>query len=298
MDMVLTLVSQNAIADDFIISLTQELAHHGAQETDRTALNDHTSALDIFLNASNPDALFQPIKKRCIPAKIDFAIQPSTDNRRKKLLVSDMDSTMIANETLSEILTDVGLRKEAKELKGKRLTGEMTYEETLAARIKLLKGQPVSIFSDNVKNDVIYNPGGSTLVKTMKANGAFTALVTSGWTASADLVADHIGFERVFGNVALTEDGTLTGEAQHPVQGTQSKLIHLNTLCQELNLEIEQAVAVGDGFNDAQMIKAAGLGVGYKVIDLPDHHANAEVHTTDHTALLYFQGYREDEFIS
>lgn len=219
-------------------------------------------------------------------------------HRRKRLLVADMDSTVIEQECIDEIGDLLGIKPQVAEITEQAMRGDIPFEAALRKRVALLRGVPRKRIAALADTRVSEMPGARTLVRTMRANGGFTSLVSGGFTLLADEIGRRIGFDEVHANTLLFNGDTLTGAVAEPLFGPQSKLQTLIDLRERLGLEPDEVLAVGDGANDIAMLRAAGLGVAFrakpKVIDM----AAAHVEHGDLTALLYLQGYREDELVA
>jgi phosphoserine phosphatase len=227
---------------------------------------------------------------------IDTVVQPLA-HRRKRLLVADMDSTMIGQECIDELADFVGLKAHVAAITERAMRGEIEFEPALRERVALLRGLPSTVIEDVIAQRVRMTPGARTLVATMRANGAHTCLVSGGFTAFTGRVAAMIGFDESHGNALLINDGgKLTGAVAEPVLGREAKLAMLIELRDRLGLAPAQTLAVGDGANDLAMIMQAGLGVAYRAKPAVAAAAAARIDHGDLTALLYLQGYRREEF--
>lgn len=218
-------------------------------------------------------------------------------NRKKRLLVSDMDSTMIREECIDELGEAAGMGQAIRAITMRAMAGELDFEASLIARVALLKNLPTSVIASILATRIHYMPGGGTLVATMKAHGAFTALVSGGFHAFADPIGAHIGFDLVQANHLFADGDSLTGDVSRPILGSESKRDILDALSTEHGLGRADTLAVGDGANDAAMIQAAGLGVAFHAKPLLQSLADARINHGDLTALLYLQGYSSDEFV-
>jgi phosphoserine phosphatase len=227
--------------------------------------------------------------------KVD-AVVVASDGRRKKLLVADMESTMIANEMLDELAEFLGLREKIAGITRRAMNGEIDFADALRERVGLLKGLPVGKL-DEAARRIRYTPGGATLVATMKQQGAFCALVSGGFTYFTGPVRDRLGFELDAANRLQHDGKTLSGTVEPPILGTEAKLATLRQLAQERSLPLSAAVTVGDGANDLPMLQAAGLGVAFRAKPAVAAQVQAQIDHGDLTALLYLQGYRRNEFI-
>ena len=227
-------------------------------------------------------------------AGIDAVVLP-TEGRRKRLLVADMESTMIHNEMLDELADFLGLREKIAGITARAMNGEIDFAGALEERVGLLKGLPVGRLGEAATR-IRYMPGGATLIATMQKHGAYCALVSGGFTYFTAMVRAALGFDVDAANV-LEHDGTaLAGTVARPILGKEAKLTTLQRLAGERGLTAGDAVSVGDGANDLPMLKAAGLGVAYHAKPAVAAEVLARIDHGDLTALLYLQGYRRSDF--
>jgi phosphoserine phosphatase len=227
---------------------------------------------------------------------IDIVVQPIA-LRRKKLFLADMDSTMIGQECIDELADFVGLKAHVAGITERAMRGEIEFEPALRERVALLKNMPVSVVDEVLKQRITPTPGGRELVMTMRANGAYTCLISGGFTLFTNAVAGMIGFQENRANELMVFDGKLTGEVTEPILGRATKLATLVELRESFDLDEIDTLVTGDGANDLGMIEAAGLGVAYHAKPAVAAAAAARVDYGDLTALLYIQGYRRDEFV-
>ena len=225
---------------------------------------------------------------------VDVVVQPSAD-RRKRLLVADMDSTMIGQECVDELADKVGLKSRIAAITERAMNGEIAFEPALRERVALLRGLPLKIIDEVLAERIRVSPGALALVHTMRAHGAYTCLVSGGFTLFTDAVAAMIGFDENRANRLIVEAGRIAG-VEEPILGRDGKLAALLDLTEKLGLAHEHTLAVGDGANDLAMLKAAGLGVAYRAKPKVAASAHARIDHGDLTALLYIQGYRREEF--
>jgi phosphoserine phosphatase len=226
---------------------------------------------------------------------IDIVVQPQAF-RRKKLFLADMDSTMIGQECIDELADFAGLKAHVAGITERAMRGEIEFEPALRERVALLKGMPVSVVDEVLAKRITPTPGGRELVMTMRAHGAYTCLISGGFTLFTNAVAAMIGFEENRANELLVADGKLTGEVREPILGRAAKLATLIELRESFDLDNLDTLVVGDGANDLGMIQDAGLGVAYRAKPAVAAAA-ARIDHGDLTALLYAQGYRRDEFV-
>ena len=227
---------------------------------------------------------------------IDIVVQPQAF-RRKKLFLADMDSTMIGQECIDELADFAGLKAHVAGITERAMRGEIEFEPALRERVALLKGMPVSVVDEVLAKRITPTPGGRELVMTMRAHGAYTCLISGGFTLFTNAVAAMIGFQENRANELLVADGKLTGEVREPILGRAAKLATLIELRESFDLDNLDTLVVGDGANDLGMIQDAGLGVAYRAKPAVAAAAAARIDHGDLTALLYAQGYRRDEFV-
>jgi phosphoserine phosphatase len=231
-------------------------------------------------------------------AALDVVVQPASE-RRKALFLTDMDSTMIGQECIDELADYVGVKKRVAAITERAMRGEIEFAPALRERVALLKGLPASVVDDVIADRIRLTPGARTLVATMRKNGAYTCLVTGGFSLFTARIAAMLGFDENRANTLILDaDGRLTGEVAEPIFGRESKLATLIELTRRLGLAPDATLAAGDGANDIAMIQAAGLGVAYHAKPKVAQAAAARIDHGDLTALLYAQGYRREEFVS
>ncbi len=228
---------------------------------------------------------------------MDVALLPA-QNRRKRLLISDMDSTIIGQECLDELADFAGLKAEVSAITERAMRGELDFEGALTTRVAMLKGLDLSALQDAYDARISLNTGAKTLVETMKAQGAMTVLVSGGFTFFTQRVAEEAGFAAHRGNTLIDDGTALTGEVGMPILGREAKLSALDAFSAAADLSRADAVALGDGANDLTMIKAAGLGIAYKAKPIVAAEAHAAINHTDLHTALFFQGYHADEFVT
>ncbi len=227
---------------------------------------------------------------------IDIVVQPQAA-RRKKLFLADMDSTMIGQECIDELADFAGLKAHAAGITERAMRGEIEFEPALRERVALLKGMPVSVVDEVLKTRIKPTPGGRELVMTMRAHGAYTCLISGGFTLFTNAVAAMIGFQENRANVLVVRDGEFSGEVTEPILGRAAKLQTLIDLTESFDLDDIDTLVTGDGANDLGMIQNAGLGVAYHAKPAVAAAAAARIDHGDLTALLYAQGYHRDEFV-
>ena len=230
-------------------------------------------------------------------APVDFAIQDA-ETRRKKLLIADMDSTMIGQECIDELAAEVGLKDRVATITARAMNGEIAFEPALRERVALLKGLPVSVIDEVIAKRITLTPGGRELIATMKAKGFYTALVSGGFTVFTSRIAAMLGFDENRANLLLDADGKLTGEVAEPILGKQAKVDALIEISERLGISPEEAMAVGDGANDLGMLHLSGAGVALHAKPAVAAEARIRIDHGDLTALLYLQGYRKSDFVT
>ena len=226
---------------------------------------------------------------------VDVFVQKA-EGRRKRLLLADMDSTMIGQECIDELAAEVGLKDHIAAITERAMRGEIAFEPALRERVSALRCLPVAAIRRVIDERITLTPGGRTLVMTMKAHGAHCALVSGGFTHFTSTIAQMIGFDENHANTLEADGDLLAGTVREPILGKDAKLAHLKRLTAELGLDPSETMAVGDGANDLAMIKASGLGVAYHAKPAVAAEAAARIDHGDLTALLYLQGYRAEDF--
>ncbi|MGK7867784.1 phosphoserine phosphatase SerB [Falsiroseomonas sp. E2-1-a20] len=227
-------------------------------------------------------------------APVDAIAQPA-EGRRKRLLVADMDSTIVTSETLDELAAYAGLKNEIATITRRSMNGELDFAQALHERVGMLRGLDVAALEGTWAQTEMM-PGAATLVATMRAHGAVCCLASGGFTFFTGRVADRLGFDHHVSNTLLIKDGKLTGKVAEPVFDRNAKLATLTRLATENALPMAATLAVGDGANDLDMIGAAGLGIAYHAKPVVAAAARARVDHNDLLALLFAQGYRRGEF--
>jgi phosphoserine phosphatase len=255
-------------------------------------------AADIACKA---DAVPQTIEARLREAltgvPVDLVVQEA-EGRRKHLFLADMDSTMIGQECIDELADFVGAKSRVAEITERAMRGEIAFEPALRERVLLLKGLPEAIVDEVIRDRLTLTSGGPTLVRTMRANGAYTALVSGGFTLFTARIGATIGFDEHHANLLVVKDGCLTGEVAEPIVGKEAKRANLVRLRLAKGLASSDTMAVGDGANDLAMLGEAALGVAYRAKPAVAAAARMRVEHGDLTALLYAQGYLVSEFLA
>jgi phosphoserine phosphatase len=296
MDSVLTLIAADSAA--LIPKLLETLA---------TRLRDAGAGIGAFawlapnrachlpFDRLTPQRTHEIARATLADLPVDFYAQP-TAGRRKRLLIADMDSTIVTTETLDELAAEAGLKDVIAEITMRSMRGEIDFSQALIERVAMLADLPETALAKTAAATHLMS-GAKTLVQTMKANGAFTALVSGGFKYFTSRIAAQVGFDLDLANDLAIADGRLTGELAGPILDKDGKLNALRTLTAERGLTVADAVTVGDGANDLPMLLAAGLGVAYHGKPLLKEQVRAQINHNDLTALLFLQGYKADEFV-
>lgn len=228
---------------------------------------------------------------------VDMVLQPM-EGRRKKMLLADMDSTMIRQECIDELAAEAGVGPRVAEITARAMNGELDFDGALRERVALLKGLDVSVITHVLNKRIHLMPGGPVLLATMKANGAYAALVSGGFTAFTAAIAAKLGFDENRANTLCAENGKLTGAVGHPILGREAKVEALHDITARLGLAPEDVLAVGDGANDLGMLQLAGTGVALHAKPTVQAQAKHRINHGDLTALLYLQGYGVTDFVT
>ncbi|MEM9059801.1 MAG: phosphoserine phosphatase SerB [Pseudomonadota bacterium] len=278
---VLTASPEAGLSDAQIAEASGQIAGAGAPKRLSASAAEIASPAPVSLEIANVDV-------NCVPAT----------GRRKRLLIADMDSTMIPVECIDEVADFAGVREQVVAITEPAMRGEISFEDALRARVALMKGLPAARLQTVYDERVSLNPGARTIVQTMRANGAHAALVSGGFTFFTERVAEAAGFHENRANVLTIEDGVLTGTVHDPILGREAKVDALNEITGRLGIAHGDALALGDGANDLGMIGAAGLGVAYHAKPVVAEAADCSIRHGDLSAILYLQGYSEDEFVT
>ncbi len=253
-------------------------------------------AVEVPVPPARLEAARDFVRERVLPLPLDWALLPAA-RRRKRLLVCDMDSTVITVECVDELAERAGVRARVAAITRRAMAGDLVFEEALAERVRLLAGLPLAEVDRVIRERVRLAAGARTLVATMRAHGAFCALVSGGFTEFTRVVRIAAGFDMDRANRLEVRLGRLTGRLLPPVLGRDAKRETLVELAAHLGLAAAETCAVGDGANDMAMIEAAGLGVGFRPQARVREVADAVIEHGDLTTLLYFQGFRAEEIV-
>jgi phosphoserine phosphatase len=255
--------------------------------------------LAVDLAVDGPDGHAAALAEIIGDAPIDHVVQ--TDDgpevRRKAILLADMDSTMIRQECIDELAAEAGIKDKVAAITARAMNGEIEFEGALRERVALLEGLPLEVIDTVIAERIELMPGGQDLVRTMAANGAHCALVSGGFTHFTARIADMVGFHEHRANRLIHADGKLTGEVAEPILGKKAKADALIEIAERLGVGTDRAIAVGDGANDLAMLEMAGAGVALHAKPSVAAKAGMRIDHGDLTALLFIQGYREDEIV-
>jgi len=253
-------------------------------------------ACDCLLPESGDPANIETMIREILTSlPIDVVVQEQ-NSRRRKALIADMDSTMIEQECIDELAAEAGLKEAVSNITIRAMNGEIPFEPALKERVALLKGLSVDVVEQVLNDRITLTPGGKELVTTMKSNGAYTALVSGGFTHFTKRIAEILGFNENRANILCEQDGLLNGTVEQPILGMEAKVVALNEIADQQGLLTSDFMAVGDGANDLGMIQAAGAGVALHAKPTVSKAAKIKIDHGDLTALLYIQGYRKTEF--
>ncbi|MGR9164424.1 phosphoserine phosphatase SerB [Rhizobium leguminosarum] len=288
------------VANPSNLVLTSEIAEQAAEAVNASGLYWLADgvACDIALrDGTDAQAAEANILAVISNAPIDLVIQEQ-ETRRKKLLIADMDSTMIGQECIDELAAEVGLKEKVATITARAMNGEIAFEPALRERVALLKGLPISVVDEVIAKRITLTPGGPELLATMKSKGHYTALVSGGFTVFTSRIAATLGFDENRANTLLEDGGILSGFVAEPILGKQAKVDALNEISARLGISPEEAIAVGDGANDLGMLHLAGSGVALHAKPAVAAEAQMRINHGDLTALLYIQGYRKTDFVT
>ncbi len=286
-----TLIAKDRLSGGDISAASDALAAAGAAPYGRSWIEDD-KACDLLFSA---DPAVARSALEGLLADVDVIVQ-GEGSRRRRLLVADMDSTMIPVECIDELADYAGLKAEVAAVTERAMRGEMPFETALTERVALLAGLDEAAIDRCRAERVRMTPGARALVRTMKRSGALTILVSGGFTRFAEPVAAELGFDRVIANRLGAMAGALDGTVARPILGAEGKRMALLDAATELGLRPDESLAVGAGANDVPMLKEAGLGIAYHAKPAAAAAADASIVHNDLTALLYAQGWASHEW--
>lgn len=262
---------------------------------------DHAVRLSNVATDIYCEGVPQQVRMRAIAtlegAPVDVVVQP-VEGRRKALLISDMDSTLIGQECIDELAAVHDLKPRVAAITERAMRGELDFAQALTERVGLLAGIPETSVETLLATVITLSPGAATMVATLRAHGVRTVLVSGGFTSFAEPVARRLGMEVAYANRLLVADGVLSGKVGEPILGADAKRERLLSECAALAIDPSAAVALGDGANDLAMIRLAGLGLAYRAKPKVAAEADAEIRHADLTAVLYAQGINEADFVT
>ena len=294
MNNVLTLIAAPHGLDESTVSHVEATLRGAGAATGMLDWLSYRTAVDLpFDDLPLEDAVDLAVES-FEDAPIDAVAQPA-EGRRKMLLVADMESTIIENEMLDELADEVGIRDQIADITARAMNGELDFAGALRERVGLLAGLEVAAL-ERAESRIRLMPGSTELVATMRAHGAFCALVSGGFTYYTERIAQRLGFDFQQANQLEITDGALSGAVVEPILGRDAKRERLIALAKDRALPLEATMAVGDGANDLAMLEVAGMGIAYRAKPVVARTARARIDHADLTALLYIQGYREEEF--
>ena len=254
-------------------------------------------AVDLPFGNLDPEqaetAVRAALRQQMDGVPLDLVAQP-LGGRHKRLLLADMESTVIANEMLDELAEILELGPHIAEVTARAMNGEVDFAAALRERVALLRGKPATSLEEAARR-IRVNPGARELVATMRGNGAFTALVSGGFRVFSGRVRAELGFDLDIANELALDGGEIAGSVREPVLGREAKLAALRMLAADRGMPLAETLAVGDGANDLPMLEAAGLGIAFHAKPAVVERARHRIDHADLTALLYVQGYREEE---
>ncbi len=297
MNFILTLVSSHSgalLSTGHMALVYQFFNNHHISLTENPVWLEKNKAADIGLTDKPSPTHLKQLHDLLAADRIDCFIQSASLPRQKKLLVADMDSTMVEGETLDDLAAHCGLKEKISAITARAMKGDLDFKEALRARVAMLKDLPEVALKETL-SEIKLMKGAKTLVQTMKHNNALCVLVSGGFTFFTGAIAWQIGFDAHHGNSLGLHDGALTGTVEGEILDRDSKVAFLKDYTQKQGIDLSETLAVGDGANDLDMLSIAGLGVGYHPKPLLKEKLDNLVLHGDLTALLYAQGYKGEE---
>ena len=289
------LIADHATLESALDTASAALADKGWPVAEATMLDFCGDVLQISMAGGDAAQVRAILSDAFAPSDLLLSAGPIVVPH---LFVSDMDSTMIGQECIDELAAEVGLKPKVAEITARAMNGEIEFEPALRERVALLKGLPLSVIGDVIEKRITLAAGGPELVATMRANGAYTALVSGGFTLFTGPVAEKIGFDEHRSNILETDGDVLSGTVSEPILGKQAKVDALVEITERLGISTDEAIAVGDGANDLGMLELAGSGVAVHAKPSVAAQARFRIDHGDLTALLYLQGYRKTDFVT
>ncbi len=299
MSYILTLVSSTKSApltEKHFKNISKIIEHYNIKFIGKTSWLDKNKAAESVISNNAQSALIAHLRETLEKEHIDFFIT-SSEKRRKKLLLADMDSTITESETLDELAEHAGIKDQISEITTKAMEGQIDFHDALRMRVELLKGLNIEALTKTLEQTII-SKGAETFVKTMSANGATCALVSGGFTFFTNAIAQQCGFNYNHGNALEIKDDKLTGQVTPPILDKFSKVEFLQSYINDNSLKAEESLAIGDGANDIPMLKTAGLGIGYHPKEAVKNDISNCILYGDLTTALYAQGYSSKDFVA
>jgi phosphoserine phosphatase len=296
MRIVLTLVAKDYDGlQEAMTHALEAVAGSGSPIQDTAILGD--GAADLYFDHDDPTIVRARAENALERAPVDICVQLA-DHRKKRLLIADMDSTVVSCECLDELADFAGMRREVARITERAMRGELNFDDALRERVAMIAGLPLDDMQRCFEERVRLSPGIRTVTQTMAADGARCVLVSGGFDFFTSRVAQAAGFHAHWGNKLIDDGEALTGRVVEPILGRDAKLTTLRAEAAGFGVTLADTLAVGDGANDLEMVLAAGLGVAYRGKPVLAGQADARIEHTDLTSLLYFQGYGADRFVT
>lgn len=285
---------------DVANEIASDLEHNAAYIENIEELSSN-KAYDIYFNNLHLDEARNLLENLLEGEDVDFTVQ-SDEGRKKKLLISDMDSTIINEECLDEIAGELGIKEKIAEITERAMNGEIDFKAALRERVALLKGLDAAKLENVYKEKITFTEGAKELVQTMKQNGAFCVLVSGGFTFFTKRVAEHCGFDIEEANILkIDSEGKLTGKVKEPILDSAAKVNALNHFCQEERVNLRDTLAIGDGANDLPMILESstqgGLGIAFTAKPFVQAKAKHKINIRNLRYALYVQGYKDSDIV-
>ncbi len=299
MSTVLTLVAsdpQHPLTDKHLKEITKMVGFYNVQPTCQPVWLKPKTVAEIGINQSGGHSMMRHLWDFLHDDKIDIFITP-IEGRRKKILLADMDSTIVTGETLDDLAAHAGIKDQVAEITARAMNGELNFHAALEERVGLLKNLPTRALKETL-DEIQINPGAAQMIKTMRENGTHCVLVSGGFTYFTGFIAQHLQFMNHHGNVLDIQDDALTGKVIPPILDKNSKVEFLRHYMEMYKLGPESCMTIGDGANDLPMLKMAGFGVGYKAKETVAQEVENLIIHGDFTAALYAQGYGDEDILA